>query len=91
MSMMVTEVYQAFKAAHVDEETATAAATAIVAQLATKDDVRVLAAELRLEMAQLRAELRAALHQQTVWMVSAMVVLTGIYTGIATALKLWVR
>lgn len=73
MSIMVTEIYDALKKAGVDEETARAAAKAVIGaeekeQLVTKNDLRAQLAELKAELIQ--------------WNVGAMAVLTGIFAAI---------
>ena len=78
MSTMVDELYDALRKAGVDESMAKAAAEAVIGRqegVATKADIAVLGAELRREMAELKADLIK-------WNVGAMAVLTAIFAAI---------
>lgn len=78
MSTMVAELYDALRKAGVDEDTARAAAEAVIGRqegVATKADIAVLRSELRQEMADLKVELIK-------WNVGAMAVLTAIFAAI---------
>lgn len=64
MTIMITEIYEAFKDAGADDEKAVAAAQAVPAPeiMATKTDVaevRVEVAEFRAEVAEFRSEIKA--------------------------------
>ena len=78
MSTMVAELYTALRKAGIDEDTARAAAEAVLGRqdgVATKADLAVLGSELRQEMAELKADLIK-------WNVGAMAVLTAIFAAI---------
>jgi hypothetical protein len=78
VSTMVAELYDALRKAGVDENTARAAAEAVIGRqddVATKADIAVLRSELRHEMADLKVELIK-------WNVGAMAVLTAIFAAI---------
>jgi len=80
MSVMVTEVYEAFRKVGLDEPMAAAAARAVLAaeartDLATKADVEALRIGTRSDLAELKADLIK-------WNVGALAVLTGIFSAI---------
>ena len=78
MSTMVAEIYEALRKAGIDEDTARAAAEAVIGRqegVATKADIAILRSELRQEMADLKVELIK-------WNVGAMAVLTAIFAAI---------
>ena len=71
MSAIIKEVYDAFRTAGVSDEQATAAARAIPPRddLATKNDISELRAELKGDIAELRTELKgdiAELRAETI-------------------------
>jgi hypothetical protein len=85
MTTIVSELYTALRKAGVDEETARAAAKAVIAvedkeTLATKSDIRELRAELKTAIAEAKAEIIK-------WNLVAMAILTTIYGVIAAALR----
>jgi hypothetical protein len=87
MSVMVTELYEALRAAGVEEGQARTAAHAVLAadavsHLATKADI----AELRLATKVDLAELKAELLKNNVVILIAM---TAIYGGLVAALKVF--
>jgi hypothetical protein len=80
MTSMVAELYEALKKAGVDDETARAAAKAVIGieqreELATKADILELRALIQTEVHGLRAELIK-------WNVGAMLALTTIFAAI---------
>jgi hypothetical protein len=79
MTTLISELYTALRKAGVDDETARAAAKAVIAvedkeHLATKADIN----DLRREMADMKVELIK-------WNLGAMAVLTTIYGGMLVA------
>jgi hypothetical protein len=80
MATLVIELYEALKKAGVDEDTARAAAKAVVGvedreQFATKADINELRAFIQVEMGNLRAELIK-------WNVGAILAVTTIFAAI---------
>jgi hypothetical protein len=80
MSRMVAELYDALRKAGVDEQLAREAAQAVLpadamTELATKADLTELRADVRADIAELKAELIK-------WNVGAMAVLTAIFAAI---------
>jgi hypothetical protein len=85
MSVMVTELYRALKAAGVEDGLAQDAARSVVGiehipTLATKADVDALRLAVKADLSDLKADLIK-------WNVGAMAMLTLIYSAIGTALR----
>ena len=80
MSAMIEEVYEALRQAGVDDRLARRAANAVMAShriddLLTKKEFELFRAEMRADMAELKADLIK-------WHVGTMAILTGIITTI---------
>ncbi len=79
MTGMVREVYLALKAAHVDEQLAIDAASAVGErdELATKRDLRLTTSDLRDSMAELGAEMHAMKADIFRWGAAALLAQAG--------------
>jgi len=84
MSVMVTELYQALRAASVPEAAAVSAAEAVVprSEAATKTDI----ADLKVLIESLRGEMHRMKADIIIWTVGAMIAMTGLFTWIVNAL-----
>lgn len=89
MTTTVIELYEALRAANVDEAQARAAAAHVIgreeaSQFATKADIT----ELRLEMRALLADTKADIIK---WNVGTMLTLTAAWIAIATVLRVFIK
>jgi hypothetical protein len=87
MSVLVTELYEALRAAGVDDRMANAAARAVVgadarSELATKGDLAELRLALKADLSETKAELLK-------WNVGALLAVTALYGGLVSVLKLF--
>jgi hypothetical protein len=87
MTTLNIELLDALKKAGVDDETARAAAKAVLGieakeQLATKADLAELKLATKADLAELKAEIQAMLNRQLQVMMGMMVALTGIFAAI---------
>lgn len=75
MSVMVSELYEALRAAGVEDSQARAAAEAVLSELVTKADLHVAMADLKADLIKVQ--------------IGSMVAMTAIYGGLVAALKLF--
>src|SRR4029434_84843 len=85
LTSMVVELYQALKAAGVEDDIARAAAKSVIAiedksQLATKADLQELRSDMRLEMAELKMDLIR-------WSVGTMIAMGALFAAIVRFLR----
>lgn len=95
MTMIIAEVYDAFREAGVSDEKAKAAARAVIGleHAATKSDITDLRAETKSDIALLRSDLRSGLAELKAEIYRALWIQGGaiitILAGIGTLLKVW--
>jgi hypothetical protein len=87
MTAINIELLDALKKAGVDEETARAAAKAVLGieereKLATKADLEQLRLTVKADIAELKAEIQAMLNRQLQVMMGMMIAMTGIFAAI---------
>lgn len=58
--------------------------------VATKTDLALLSAELRLEMEKLRSEFKDAKHRQMVWMISTVFAAIAVGSAMAGGIAAWI-
>ncbi len=58
--------------------------------VATKTDLALLSAELRLEMEKLRSEFKDAKHRQMVWMISTIFAAITVCSAMAGGIAAWI-
>lgn len=58
--------------------------------VATKTDLALLSAELRLEMEKLRSEFKDAMHRQMVWMISTVFAAIAVGSAMAGGIAAWI-
>ena len=58
--------------------------------VATKTDLALLSAELRLEIAKLRSEFKDAMHRQMVWMISTIFAAITVCSAMAGGIAAWI-